>query len=206
MLPQSIIDQLVATYKPLAIVQHGSRLRGDAGAGSDYDIVILTATASDAHPYVMDGMNIDVSDERPDVPVLLSHDVPTWPLLAVYDTDGSGAALVARTKAAFERGPDALTEAEIENRKNFIKRYYGRLTTRGDDRALRLFYLGEMTERFIRYHFELRQRWTQSYHVMVATIAAEDPDYKAQLDALAGDDYMKAMATLYERLFNERLA
>lgn len=205
MVPQSILDHLVATYKPLAIVQHGSRVRGDAGAGSDYDITILTATDCSSQPYIYEGAAVDVSDERPDMPVLLSHNVPTWPLLAVYDTDGSGAALVARTKAAFEKGPDALTAEQIDNRKNFIKRYYSRLGARGSEPALRLFYLGEMAERFIRYYFELRQRWTQSYHVMVATIAAEDATYKVQLDALAGDDYMKAMASLYERLFNEPL-
>ena len=201
-LPQTVVDYLLANYKPKAILLHGSRARGDASDGSDYDITLLPADTS-ARPHIYDGLMLDLSSEPADMAVLTSSNVPIWPIDVLYDSDGAGAAVAARTKKAFEVGPAALSEVVIENRKNFVRRYYARLLVRQDDSALRLYYLGLLVERFIRYYFEMQQRWTQSYHVMTKTIAIENPTYKAHLDVLASDDYIKSIAWLYKSLFGE---
>jgi hypothetical protein len=202
----AITDYLKETYQPQAILLHGSRARGDAAPSSDYDLTLIGAKGF-MHPAGFKGAQLDLSAEPADVPVLLSHEVPTWPIQVLYDDKhGYGAALAARTEAAFREKPPRVPEDKIMNRKNYMRRIYARICERGENKVLRTYYMGDLVERCIRYRAELRREWPQSLHASLIAIKAEDPHFHDLLERLTGDDYIAAVAEIFRTLFDEPIS
>lgn len=199
----AITDYLKNKYQPQAIILHGSRARGDAVAGSDYDLTLLMDGDIDGELY--QGRRLDLSAEPADCPVLYAaRNVPIWPLQILYDDKhGYGAALLTRTRAAFDAGPEKLPAQEWENRRAYIARLLTRLEARQQDTLLANLYMGDLLERAVRYWCEKQGRWTQSPHRLLAVIKAEDPLFYVQLEGLFGKDRLSHAKAIEELLFGD---
>ncbi len=202
MIPDEIVSYLREKYNPKAILLHGSRARGDCLDQSDYDLALIAENPDQIRPEFYQGWAFDISGIAPTESILKAGKTPIWPCVVLYDDeDGLGKRLATRTEDAFKKGPVALTQEEFENRRNFSKRLLQRLQGRGQDPMIRFYYMGEFYPRALRYWCELNQRWTQSAHLLLPLIAAEDPAFYQELQGLWTNDYLKAAIKIHEYLF-----
>lgn len=204
MIPGEIISYIREKYNPKAILLHGSRVRGDRFDQSDYDLALIAENPDQIRPEFYQGCALDVSGMVPTETILKAGQTPIWPCVVLYDDeDGLGKRLLTQTEEAFKQGPLALTQEEFENRRNFSKRLIQRLQGRGQDPMIRFYYMGDFYPRVLRYWCELNQRWTQSVHLLLPLIAAEDPAFYQEVQALWTEDYLKAAFRIHEYLFEK---
>jgi len=202
------LDDLVAylrtKHNPKAILLHGSRARGDAFEGSDYDFALITHKPDLLRPEYYNGCALDVSGVSLTEKILMSGQMPTWPCIVLFDdVDGLGINLANKTHEAFEKGPLPLTGEELGNRRNFSKRLLQRIQGRGIDPLVRFYYMGDFYQRSLRYWCELNQKWTMSVHLLLPRIVAEDPVFYQHLKGLWTEDYQSAALKTYLHLFKE---
>lgn len=207
MIPDEIVSYLREKYHPKAIILHGSRVRGDCFDQSDYDLALIAENPDQIRPEFYRGCALDVGGIAPTETVLKAGQTPIWPCVVLYDDeDGLGKRLVKQTENAFKQRPLPLTREELENRHNFSKRLLQRIQGRGQDPMVRSYYLGEFYPRVLRYWCELNQRWTQSVHLVLPLIAAEDPGFYQSLQNLWTEEYQEAALRIHQYLFENENA
>jgi len=201
---ERIVSYLQTEYHPKAILLHGSRARDDYFDQSDYDLALILEDTSQPRPIFFEGYALDLSGVSPTDLILKSGRTPIWPCSVLFeDEDSLGTLLMERTYEAFHQGPPSLMLEEVENRRNFSKRLIDRLQGRGEDSMLRVYYLGDFYQRFLRYWCEINTRWTCSAHLLIPIIAKEDPSFYQELEGLWTENYCQAAFKLHQCLFKE---
>lgn len=199
-----LVAYLTKKYNPKAILLHGSRARGDAIDGSDYDLDLITQNPDLIRPESYNGYALDMGGISPTEKILKAGETSIWPYLVLFDdANRLGERLAKRTHEAFEKGPAPLTKEEIENRINYLKRLMQRLQGRGKDPLARFYYLGDFYQRVLRYWCELNQKWTVSIYLLLPRIANEDPVFYQYLKDLWTEDYQNTVLKIYLHLFRE---
>lgn len=198
----NLVTYLRTKHNPKAILLHGSRAWEDAFDNSDFDLAIITDDPDSVRPEFYQGCALDVSGFSLTETVLKFGATPLWPCLVLFDDrEELGARMAKRTEEVFLQGPPSLTSEERENRQNFLKRMIDRIQGRGEDPLLRLFYIGGLTQRVLRYWCELNLKWTLSAHRVLPLIAAEDPVFYKALQELQTDTYQNAVKKIHHHLF-----
>lgn len=199
---ERILQHLYALGPLKAIIQHGSRVRGDAALHSDYDLLVLCNEPDLFRPHRFEDCLLDLDGMGCDYLVIETSGVPIWPLHLLYDdADGLGAALIERTRQKFEQGPPVQTVDAWKNHAQYVERLIARLSARGHDPAVARYYLSDLYMRAVRYWFEKHNKWTVSSFRALPVIAAEDPAYFALLQGLWGDEPLGAARSIQEALF-----
>jgi predicted nucleotidyltransferase len=202
---ENIRDYLLRTYKPKAILFHGSRLRDDASPESDYDIVLVAPKLTDIYPHQYEDVMLDVSSAPLDVEIIeAGNKVPVYPLVVWYDTDGVGEKIYQRTEQAYKNGASALSEQEWDNRSNYTKRMIKKIEARGESVAIRQYYISDFYMRVIRYWFEKKRKWTVSPYRALPIIQAEDPLFFSFLENLWTENYLLSAHQIEQILFDIR--
>lgn len=200
----NLVAYLKAKYYPKAILLHGSRARGDAVGTSDYDLALITDKPDLIRPESHNGCALDASGVPLTEKILKSGHTPIWPCLVLFDdAEGLGECLAKHTLEAFEKGPLPLPREELENRRNFSKRFLQRIQERGSDPLIRFYYMGDFYQRGLRYWCELNQKWTMSVYLLLPLIATEDPVFYQHLKDLWTEDYQNASLNIHRHLFKE---
>lgn len=201
---EDLVAYLTTKCHPKAILLHGSRARGDAFEGSDYDLALITPEPDLIRPESYNGYALDMGGVSPIEKILKSGQTPIWPCLVLFDdADCLGEQLAKRTHKAFEKGPLPLTKEELENRCNFSKRLLQRIQGRGADPLVRFYYMGDFYQRILRYWCEVNQKWTRSVHLLLPLIATEDPVFYQHLKDLWTEDYQSTALKIHLHLFKE---
>ncbi len=198
-----ITTHLVQKYEPKAILMHGSRVRGDYVATSDYDLVVVTIAPEKVAPHSYNGCALDVCGVSVDAQTIeTANKIPIWPIEVLFDDGGNIASkLCQQTHEKFLKGPDSLTNIEWENRLNYSQRLFYRLNNRGHDLMLRRYYLGDFYERMVRYWFEKNCRWTVSFFRALPVIKKTDPDFYKNLEGLWAENYLVNARRLFVKIF-----
>lgn len=198
-----ITAYLINTYSPKAILIHGSRVRGDYVATSDYDLVVVTSESEKVSPHIYKGCSLDVYGiDLHELMIETSNKTPIWPIEILFDdNDRIGLKLCKQTHAKFLEGPKPLTKEECTNRFTYTKRLLDRIVSRGEDPMIRNYYLGDFYERMVRYWFKKNHIWTVSFYRALTIIENQDPEFYNDLQHLWNEDYLKSVQRLFEKIF-----
>lgn len=200
---QNIVSYLLETYRPHALLLHGSRARGDHTPHSDVDIVVVTdqTAAVDLHHFSIFKLDLSLIDSK--TQEIKSGNTPIWPLKILYDDHNQyGLHLVHDAKQQYDKGPTPLSKQEWENRKHYTERLMQRIIDRGDNFLVRQYYLGDFYERIIRYFYEKNNYWTQSIYKALPEIQDQNPIFYSHLNKLWTSDYAQAIVQLYNQIFS----
>ena len=181
-----VLDRLVARLEGEegchTIILYGSRARGDAGPDSDYDLIGFRDREGPParETGVRDGALLDVfiySTERLSGPCADMLHVRGGRVLR--DTDGRGAAFLARLDGVFAAGPDPLPADEIAARRNWAWKMLDR-AARGDVEGhfRRAWLLTQQLENF----FLLRNEWYLGSKAALSVLQVEHPAVYAALE------------------------
>ena len=195
---QSIRSYLLETYKPKALVLHGSRVTGNAGLNSDYDIALIGSNQRVfSHKY--GNHHLDLFDVPGDTKMLEVNGIPMHPAQVLHDDASQiGTTLVNSAKSAYDKGPELLTLEEIDMRRNFAERLINRMEDRKQCRMTKYYYMAIFYPRVIRYWFELNQLWTLPIYAALKTIKEKDPFFLTLLENL----YTEASAETAQKVYN----
>lgn len=201
---EDITKYLIDQYNPMAILWHGSRVRGDATPSSDYDILIITSTPNQVKSHEYHGAALDLEGASPDLKIIQAGDgSPIWPIQLLFDTvEKAGETLLRNTEKAYLTPRPSLSDSDWQARQAYTTRLINRIMSRGQDPLVRNLYLADFQYRMIRYWFEKNQRWTCSLYLALPIIEREDSAYFQLLKNLWSDDYPTACQELFDKIFN----
>ena len=185
---QAIIDHLVEKYHPKSIILHGSRAKGKNRLNSDWDMYVLVDSDIKGGSELYDGESLDVClvhlpISKEDFVDTFGYTLNTAEIL--FDQDNVAQTLLDEAKEAYAFGRK-LTEAERQNRRNFMHRTLQRLEGYVDRPEAFFLYLGFFYEIALRYWFELRGLWSLPIYEALPYIQEKDPQYYTQLQSLSG--------------------
>ncbi len=185
----TILNDLKERFDPIGLVLHGSRVNGSAKQHSDWDIFVITKDSKDkVYTYVLGDQHIDAYGIT--LPIDIKELYPRFVSqfaqgTVIHDTDNIVREAHAQIVQLFNEGPLPLTEDEINHRKNFWRRYIGRLEDYQDNDVIFVSKFATFYERMPRYFFEMRKEWEGPLYQSLPRIESADPVYYSYIQELA---------------------
>jgi predicted nucleotidyltransferase len=184
------------------IVLYGSRARGDADAGSDVDLLCIRDDGPAVRDSrVIDGVYFDAFVYPRDA--LVTPDPALLRILGgqvMRERDGAGTALLARVRAAFDKGPESLPADEQTARIVWAHKMLDRV--RGNDDSEADYRRLSLVVQALEDYFELRALWFRGPKVAFPWLLTHDEAahhaFEAAMHPAADQD---ALVTLVEAVY-----
>jgi predicted nucleotidyltransferase len=118
---EQVTAYIVDTYKPRAIILHGSRANGMAKEHSDWDILLITDSGAKPQREIVFGANLEYSEIR--LPILEDKEYPfqyrTENSKVLYDPENITEKLLAKIDALYQKGK-SFTEKDRIARRSYL--------------------------------------------------------------------------------------
>ncbi len=207
---QKLTEYLVEKYRPLAIILHGSRARGNNRPHSDWDVDLLVKQDTPTEQSLVEGEAIDVIALRSDVSDDLIRDSignAFQTAKVLFDTGDIGADFVERVRRLAAQG-FTLKPAEYQSKKYFLYRTLNRLIDAGDSNPIVFDYqLGKFIERAVNYAFQVNNKWSRSVYEAVGDIRENYPELYKELSIITSNvsdaEKIESAKRIYELIFKE---
>lgn len=188
---EKITEHLQKTYKPNAILLHGSRARGKERVHSDWDFVFLYYTPGQYQNgrEVFAGQNIEFS-----MHVLPVEDIyngfsnKLQVAQVVYEENSEGSDLLKRAAAYYEQGV-YWTKEKLTDHKIWMQGRVGGMEDNLDNPMLFAKYHADFYQRVFNYwYWVLQNVHSQPFYIAIEEVAEKDSEYFELVQRFATTD------------------
>lgn len=199
-----IIEHLKETYKPEAIILHGSRARGKEREHSDWDFIFLYKSPNQGRNgrEMFNNQNIEFSSYViPVNDIEKEFSIKLQGAKVVYEVDTIGTELLQKANAYYEQG----IHWSVENFSNHRLWAQGRIDGMRDNIDNSLIFTKYFTDFYQRvfnyWYWILQNSHSQPVYVAIEEIKERDPDYHVLLKSFASQDTpLKEKVEIAERI------
>lgn len=202
---EKIIEHLQETYKPDAIILHGSRARGKERERSDWDIIFLYSQATEVKNgrELFEGQNIEYS-----VCILPVSDIfeQFWAKLqsakVLYEKSGEGTALLQQAADYYAAGVH-WTEEKKADHKLWMEGRVNGMKDNTDNPIVFNKYFSDFYSRVFNYwYWILQHHHSQPIYIATDEVTDKDPEYHALIASLVSQDIsLEEKAKISEEIY-----
>ncbi len=202
-----ITDYIVQTYKPRAIILHGSRANGMAREHSDWDILLLTDDVAKPHREIIFGANVEYSQIK--LPISEDKEYPfqyrTENSKVLYDPEHLTEKLLAQIDVFYKKGK-SFTEADRIARRAYLLSALDGIANYADNP---LIMFDKKTDFYTRitiswYQF-MKKEFCPSPYIAFPRIQKDDPEFYAHVETFVSStnsaDLIHAGQQIVHKLF-----
>lgn len=189
-LEQKIVNHILETYRPRAIILHGSRASGNATEKSDWDFQLLVDEKVTAERGFVEGQNVEFSQaklpiEPEDAFKRFGIKFRKGGVKIIYDPEHIAEKLVAACQAEMEKG-FVMTSEEVTARRAFMEGMLSKIERYGNEEFIRLQFVGEFLDRAINTWFPSKeQRYSIPPYESLPYVREKDPSFINLLNTFA---------------------
>lgn len=189
-LEKKIVDYIIETFKPRAIILHGSRASGNAVEKSDWDFQLLVDEIHPLERGFFEGENVEFSQTQ--LPVEPANAFKKFGIKfrkggvkIVYDPENIAAPLVSACQAEIEKGFE-MTPEEITARRSFMEGMLSKIERYENEEFIRLPFVGEFLSRAMNSWFPTKEkRYSVPPYEALPYVKEKDPHFISLLDGFA---------------------
>lgn len=177
---EAIVNHLQETYRPVAILFHGSRARGKAREHSDWDFILLYTESDKGRNgrEVYESQNVEFSAHV--LPIANIEDEFSGKLLGakvVYEEGTLGSDLLQQASAYYRQGVHWPSQ-KIYDHKLWVQGRIDGMQDNVDSPIVFSKYYADFYQRIFNYwYWILQQTHSQPVYVAVEEVAEKDPEY-----------------------------
>lgn len=204
----TLVQHVVETYQPDAIILHGSRARGFERALSDWDIVLLynSPTHFKSTRELFAGQNIEITVQV--LPVSDIHETFAAKLqgaVVLYEKEREGSMLLAQARDYYAQGVHWSVD-KIQAHKLWFQGRVDGMKHHLDTPEIFYKYFSDFYDRVFNYWYWLiRHEHSQPIYVALTQIEQSDPEYYRLIRTLTDKDSDLATKVVAAEQLRDRL-